>query len=719
MFWNPLDFVGTTEVPTSYLDPTEMHRLGTEVGRIAVQQGVPITGDGQPITGREVGDDRVDLSKTPDGLCAALAVQEHVAKMVTSPEDTCIRRKSWNFCEVTSGPITDPSEAFDNVRKDGDFSKLGFNDSIILRIILDVQKGEGEEHSSTPAGKMSMLGSRLSTPRRENRGIWMLASIFQDAHLATQRSQEPKYLPPVMGGTGVTALFDNPNNVYSYVLTYKGGAYRRIYATAVAEMRDYLYRLERGVQSAPILCPRLREKQEYFWGTWKEKLFVPKSADLKSLDFKPPDPLYERTGGQNRYQNFENRLIRTRHLVTKSRAEVEWMHTQRLQHIFLSLFPDMKTFDMLDKDRSMSLRARYDYALSANTALQNLLRREAHESDAQKMMGDKAFHTLTVGKLDFTPEDALWVYLNGQGENYSLRDVHLSEDIFVRGEVSAEETFKVGGIPLRPYMTGGTKLYQTRTKVGLYQINMGMEEWAETLTAELIKRRASLGRPLLPVETGPIFDKRPEWVNDDSGLIARCHREVSDTSIGHQVVLVSADRRLANQMAETCNVSVHRIDPYDFVRVAVESGIELSETTNGDFLHKYGVPNRFVYIDTGSVLAAASKCEVEQKVPLRRTVIRTGWDGEHRFTQISLSKLEVRANLRKETHRPITRPKVWRSGSRPHESSYSSHSSWKSSYRTCRSEKSWRSSLKTIPNTRSPNLRIPGTYPSSQKEGGK
>jgi hypothetical protein len=357
--------------------------------------------------------------------------------------------------------------------------------------------------------------------------------------------------------------------------------------------------------------------------------------------------------------------------------------------------------------------------LSANTALQNLLKREAHESDAIKMMGDKNFHTLTVGKLEFTPEDALWGYFNGQGENYSLRDVHLSEDIFVRSEVSAEETFKVGGLVLRPWMSGGTKTYLTKTKVGLYQINMGMEEWAETLTAELQDKRAALGRPLAPVETGPIFDKRPEWVNDDSGLIARCHRDVSDTSIGHQVVLVSADRRLANQMAETCNVTVHRIDPYDFVRVAVESRIELSETVTGDFLSRYGVPNRFTYIDTGSVLAAASKCEVENHVPLRRTVLRTGWDGDTRFTQISLSKLEVRANLRRETHRPITRPKVWRSGSRPHESSYSSHSSWKSSYRTCLSEKSWRSNTRTIPNTRLPHLRIPGTYPISENEKGQ
>jgi hypothetical protein len=50
----------------------------------------------------------------------------------------------------------------------------------------------------------------------------------------------------------------------------------------------------------------------------------------------------------------------------------------------------------------------------------------------------------------------------------------------------------------------------------------------------------------------------------------------------------------------------------------------------------------------------------------------------------------------KEVHRPVTRPRIWRSGSRPHESSYSSHSSWKGSVRSSRTDSSWwRSGNKT------------------------
>jgi hypothetical protein len=684
--WNPLDFVSNGDI-ANYLDVDEVFHLGRRTATVAQEQQVPILGRGHKVLGREVGDDRVDLSRTPDALCATLVVQEDVIKMVTSPEDTSIRKKSWNFCEVTSGPLTDPTQGYDHIRKVGDFTHLGFNDSVVLRIILDVQKGEGEEHSSTQPGKMSMLGSRLATPRKENRGLWMIASIFQDSMLCTHKASEPKYLPPVMGGTGVTALFDNPNNVFLYTLAYRGGSYRRIYATACAEMQAYLYNLERGVQSAPILCPRLREKQEYFWGTYAEKVFIPKPGGVTNAD-EPPPALYERTGGQNRYQNFENRLMRTRHVVTRKQAQVEWNHTRRLQSIFLSLFDKMEVFDRIDKDRSRTMRARYDSALSSNAALQNLLRREAGMKDAQELMGSSNFYTLTVGKRDFTRADAEWVYLNGQGENYSLNDVSLSEDIFVRDEVSVEETFKVGGIPLRPFFSCGEKLRTTKTKVGLYQISQTMEEWSENLLERLRTERDRLGRPLLPSEMGPICDQDREWVNDDSGLIAQAHRITSGTKASYKVVLVSRDRRLANQMAETCNATVIRLDPQEFVRLARLHGLEINANVPTDFLEEYGVTGDATLVDTGSISAASVRMVEENGRIYERSVLETGWSQGHRFSKITLTKVS-KTRLMKEVHRPVTRPRIWRSGSRPHESAYSSHSSWRQSLRSSRTDSSW------------------------------
>lgn len=712
MIWNPLDFLGS-DPEESYLDLAEVSRLGHETGVIAKGQGLTATLDSSPIVGREVGDDRVDLCRTILPLVTTLMAQENLVHMVTSWPDTSVRKKSWNFCEVTGGPPTDPSQGFDHVRKNGDFSNLGFNDSVTLRIILDVQKGDGDDHSSTEPGKMSMLGSRLATPRRDVRKFWMLASLFQDTMLCTHKASEPKYLPQVMGGTGVTCLFDNPNNVFLYVLSYKGGAYRRIYATACSEMREYLYRLERGVQSAPVLCPRLREKQEYFWGTYDNMVFVPKDRAVHNSD-DPPEPLYERTGGQNLYQNFENRLTRTRHLVTRRQAHMEWAHTRRLHSIFNGVFPHMKTFDALDRERSKTLRARYDGALSANAALQNLLKREAGREDAMKLMGSDAFITVTTGERDFTRDDALWVYLNGQGENYSLRDVSLSDDMFVREEVSAEETFKVEGLPLRPYFLGGSKLRTTKTKVGLYQISSTMEEWAEDLLSRLREEKARMGRPLKPMEIAPIFMANPEWVNDDTGLIGLCHSQMSGPMVRESVVLVSSDKKLANKMADTCNVKVIRLDPQEFARLASLHGLELDHKVDPAFLKEYGIKEDHVYIDTGSLSASASKLTEEDGVFYRRDVLSSGWEEGTRTSHVTLTPVK-RRRLRTEVHKPRLRPRVWRQTSRPHESVYSSHDSWKSTRSRRSEDSSWWRAERPPPLPARSIKDVPGAYPASSQ----
>jgi hypothetical protein len=349
----------------------------------------------------------------------------------------------------------------------------------------------------------------------------------------------------------------------------------------------------------------------------------------------------------------------------------------------------MEMFSAVDKDRSKTMRARYDGALNANAALQNLLKRQGGKQDAMDLMGSENFHTVTTGERDFTRQDAEWVYLNGQGENYSLHDVSLSEDIFVRDEVSVEETFKVEGIPLRPYFFGGPKLRFTKTKVGLYQISSTMEEWAEDLVLRLTTERGRLGRPLKPREVAPIFMENPEWVNDDTGLIGKCHSDTANSRANQQVALISGDRKLANKMAETCNVSVMRIDPREFVRLATTLDRSIRQGMDLGFLRNHGIRQEFVYMDTGSVSAAAQPLEEEEGVVYTRQVRDSGWSHGHRYSQVTLTRL-TQTRLRKELHTPVTRPKLWRSGSRPYESVYSSHGSWYEK-RTARSSssKSW------------------------------
>jgi hypothetical protein len=375
----------------------------------------------------------------------------------------------------------------------------------------------------------------------------------------------------------------------------------------------------------------------------------------------------------------------------------------------------MNKFAEIDKESKRTLRARYDGALNANAALQNLLRREATKQDAIKLMGSDAFYTVTTGRREFTRSDADWVYLNGQGENYSLRDVSFSDDIFVREEVSAEETFKVGGIPLRPYFKSGQKLKRTKTKVGLYQISSTMEEWSEDLLQRLRTERERLGRPLRPQEVAPICMQDPEWVNDDTGLIGKCHSETAnDKSSWQSVVLISDDRKLANKMAETCNVTVIRLSPRVFVKRALSLGLKINSETPTDFLKREFRNIEHVYKDTGSISAASVTMTEEDGIYYYRRVRETGWAGNARFSAVTLTVLKS-DKLRKETHKPVTRPRIWRSGSRPYESVYSSHDSWSRSDKSRSTD--WRARPQ-LPN-RDTRKSWSGYNPSRQRSGGE
>jgi len=703
--WNPLLFCQPIEV-AKHLAISEISEIAHKVVSLSRTENVPLNDNlSAPLHGREVGDDRVDLSRSAEKVCCTQVVQEAVIKMVTSPEDTGIRRTSWNFCEVSSMIPTDPYTGYDHARKCGDFTNLGYNDSIILRIICDVSKGD-EHHSSTPPGKMSMLGSRLNTPRRENRAVWQIASLFQDALLCTHKATEPKYLPQQMGGTGVTALFDNPENINLYVRAYKGGTYKRIYGTATAELSSCLEHLERNVQTAPVLCSRLREKQEYFWGTYSQYVFIPDKPRLPRNDNNSPQPIYSATGGANLYQGYENRLIRTRQVVTRRTAEREWATTQRQESIISGIYGSIHDAQAREKDYRLIARSRFGNALSANSALQNLLRREATLEDARILMGDHAFRTITDGKRTFERSDADWIYHNGQGEVYSLNDISMSEDIFVRTEVSNEETFKIAGITLRPITHRGIEWRPTKTKVGLYEISRSMEDWSEDLLNRLIDERSRLGGTLQASEAALVFEENPEWVNDDSGLIARAIRE-HKTSSGrtYGVILISDDRRLGNQMANSANVTVHRIRSEYYVHHMLRSGKPVQDYPNVQYVRE-SLTNGLkpypdsVYYDTGSISAYAANIEIDNGASkpkmYRRELQRTGWSGLKRFSNIRLTEIDFKDRTPVWKHYPTERPKLWRQGSRPSGSVYTDRSSWRNSNA---SSSDWR-------NREGPPLRI-------------
>jgi hypothetical protein len=668
--WDPLEDFSDEEYDQEDLDPSFLEGLGHSTTRTLKKYGlgsIP-TADGR-VEGEEVGDDRVDISQSPQRLATGLVCQEEVFMMCTSQEDTFMSRHLWNFCEVTGIVPVHPGQSFDRARKVGEFKNLGFIDVPPLRILLDVMKGD-RSHSSTAVGKATMLGSRSRTTRTEFSSDWHLASYLQDGYLRTSRSSEPKYLPQIMGGSGVRALYSNPTNLFLYTHAYRGGICERIYGSATRELRQSLASLEEKEVTMPILCRRLRDRQEYLHGTYAEKIFIPKKEYISSFGNRLPEPLIEASGGRNLFTAFENRLLRTRHVMTRTDAEREWEVTFQIRSRLMSRYNSTTTVNERQSFDRKRARSEFGSALNANTAFANLLQRKGTLEDVIHLTNTN-FHVVKCGASHFTKWDADWLFYGGKSENFTIEDLSSAEDLFLRSDVSEDETMRVANIPLRPIIRN-LKIVRTTTTVGLYQIGSGMFEWAADLASRLEEMRNRLGRPLTHLNALEEYQTSPEWVNDDTLLIARCLRDTSGRS-GRTtpVLLVSGDKRLANQMSNTCNVQVIRVDPQSYISVCLghkwDPMKELDPFVLASFL-KPGTassPVEFVYNDTGSIASQLVRVEEVTNDHLWiKTIITDPSQSishmEKRSYKYLLSKADVLVGMKSMNHRPTYRDRKFR-----------------------------------------------------------
>jgi hypothetical protein len=315
-------------------------------------------------------------------------------------------------------------------------------------------------------------------------------------------------------------------------------------------------------------------------------------------------------------------------------------------------------------------RSEFGSALNANTAFANLLQRKGTLEDVIHLTNTN-FHVVKCGASHFTKWDADWLFYGGKSENFTIEDLSSAEDLFLRSDVSEDETMRVANIPLRPIIRN-LKIVRTTTTVGLYQIGSGMFEWAADLASRLEEMRNRLGRPLTHLNALEEYQTSPEWVNDDTLLIARCLRDTSGRS-GRTtpVLLVSGDKRLANQMSNTCNVQVIRVDPQSYISVCLghkwDPMKELDPFVLASFL-KPGTassPVEFVYNDTGSIASQLVRVEEVTNDHLWiKTIITDPSQSinhmEKRSYKYLLSKADVLVGMKSMNHRPTYRDRKFR-----------------------------------------------------------
>jgi len=259
---------------------------------------------------------------------------------------------------------------------------------------------------------------------------------------------------------------------------------------------------------------------------------------------------------------------------------------------------------------------------------------------------------------------------------------------------------KVGSILLRPIVGRTPRTVLTTTSVGMYQIGSGMYEWATDLANRLIQRRGTVGRPLLPQDALEEYRKDPEWVNDDTLIISRCLQDTGGRAQrSTRVALVSSDRRLANQLSNTCNVAVVLIDPASYIRTSLSLSHNPVKEMANEILSSFipdmrtGRPLDFIYVDTGSVNAhlarIASATDREMKVI--RHVRASGGKSidEPRTWRYDVLTIPVLPSIRGRTIFPVQKPKRFRGSGSIEQGAYSVRSKHSRSL----SSKSWREKI--------------------------
>lgn len=432
-----------------------------------------------------------------------------------------------------------------------------------------------------------------------------------------------------------------------------------MYGTSTNEIMQTFAQMERtGAYFPPELTLRLRMKETYLYGTYKEKVFVPtKQFQNLQRETALPPPLYEGGRATTDLAVGESRLVAAKLLITRSQAEVEAEKTRRnTQVLFGAISHSGMNFAMkLARHRE---RQAFDGALSANTALARMLERRANDTDAEKLMKDSFFKFSTAGERDFQFSHAQWIVDGAKSNTYDIRDLRRPEDMFVRTEVSTEENMKVSGIERVWVKKGKPVLTETTASVGLWQVSESMYQHAEgTLDALVEARERSDGPTLDRSQVLEVLYDRRKNDADDGHILIKSKSDVAASTIGSgTIVLISTDRNLAKVVAAQTGKRVLRIAPSVIIPATGADSEETISAMDGNpalfvkfvSFHKdlrLNLPQVIgIYVDTGSLQAALTHYVVSN-LPGRRSgvktysrrVIEVGVDQDgHRFEKTGL-----------------------------------------------------------------------------------
>jgi hypothetical protein len=277
----------------------------------------------------------------------------------------------------------------------------------------------------------------------------------------------------------------------------------------------------------------------------------------------------------------------------------------------------MKLQSAVQKEISKS----FDNAVRGLSAIQNLLRRTAEPRDVEDILNSRNFEVTWSGRLSTAIDDAVWVARGAKGVIFTLEDLSIAQDIFDARDVQDPGTMKVPDLVLFPLMR---KRQVTKQERGMWKISQPMFDWAAS-KARTLRNLAKIEKPIPPRNLLDVFTKDLEWVNDDSGLIARAVEDLRDAKLApHRswLLLITSDRKLAQRMADTANTRVfvasmlelqRRVNPVVFEWEQLKSFVKNIRTKLDPIS---------VLVDTGHVESVQALEEIQGNVPKKVTYSR-------------------------------------------------------------------------------------------------
>lgn len=482
-------------------------------------------------------------------------------------------------------------------RKNGRSRNLQFLDDAHLRVMLDVKKGDAKAHASTFEGKASFMRPRTGMCRDEVYAKMQIANFYQDSFLNSSISPDPKYMPGFMGGTNNPSLFGKKYNLYLYMHSWKNGTYQRLYGSAVQEAIDAVRHYDMTDTPTNLyLCPALRVKAEYLMATYDDKIAVPGKSLLPTVLDKP---LYKALSQGSGALGAESQMVRNKQLVSRSLAEIEYTRYRRDSQIIFG-GTTVTTMEVEDREKKKAVSAKWGDALRASSAFQNLINRTANPDDMGQLM-QEGFTVLNRLMRRFTREHTEFIFRNLEGAVYSIRDLRLTEDMFLLEDVSSRINMKVSGIELN--FIGNKGQYKTKVtdsqKVGLWQVNETQAQWASETTKRLKEFRTYYDGLIPLYRVTDLYLENRIWTADDSPLLQVVRQDCIRYGWGSNdcIAILTEDKKLSFQMADFNHITVIRVNMTWFLNRVHRMGWEFkAELDLSYFLSRWGA-EMAVHID--------------------------------------------------------------------------------------------------------------------------